>query len=181
MKRRNRNLIALTLLALLALQILTSLAGCSGSEKSKNLPTFEGIPTFVVESASDYVKGEFEKSQKSLAADDGYKLLDWKLDKVTYCTKYDDFEGMTLDIYSLKYTYKADNIDKVPLVGDAHATENGWYCPGAGDSTYLIFEGAQYICALCCPDGDPANTAENNIFRDDLQGALAASGVSASN
>ena len=170
MKRRNRNLIALTLLALLALQILTSLAGCSGSEKSKNLPTFEGIPTYVIESASDYVKGEFEKSQKSLTADAGYKLLDWKLEKVTYCTKYDDFEGKSLEIYSLSYTYKSDDIDKVPLVGEAHATENGWFCPGEGDSTYLIFEGEKYICALFCPDGDPAN----DIFKSDLRDALAA-------
>ena len=180
MKRRNRNLIALALLALLALQILTSLAGCSGSEKSKNLPTFEGIPTAVVEAASDYVKTVFDQYQNSLSADAGYKLLDWRIDNVTYCTKYENFEGMTLDIYSFNYKYQADKIENVVLAGGRYAVEDGWFCPDYDGSSFLIFEGEKYICFVGNNDGGPEdhyNPSNPGIFDYELGKALYATGL----
>ena len=150
-------LISMLTLILFTLQILTSLAGCSGSEKSKNLPTFEGIPTYVVEVAAENVKSEFEHYQKSLSPDAGYKLLDWRLEDVTYCTKYESFEGLTLDIYAFNRKFQADKIENVVLSGGRYTVEDGWFCPDYDGSSFLVFEGEKYICFVGNNDGGPAD------------------------
>lgn len=157
MLSKKSKLIVMATLALLILQILASLAGCSGSEKPKSLPTFEGIPTAVVEAAAEQVKTEFEHYQKNLSPDAGYKLLDWRLESVTYCTKYENFEGLTLDIYSFNRKFQANKIENVVLAGGSYAVEDGWFCPDYDGSAFLIFEGEKYICSVFDNDGGPAD------------------------
>lgn len=93
----------------------------------------------------------------------------WRIESLTHVYTYEEFEGMTLQIYQLNYEFFADNPENVMLVGGMTIDEDGWVVPEYANSTFLIFkqEGASlsylaYIFENDCSPGD-------EIFTSDLK------------
>ena len=123
------------------------------------------VPKIVTTAANEWVEQQFANIN-----DDNY--LDWRVESLEYAYTYEDFEGMTLQVYRMNYEYLVDNPDEIFLAGGMSIDEEGWLVPEYPNCTYLIFEqeGNEliYLTTIMHNDGDPGT----EIFTWDLQNAL---------
>ena len=166
------------------------LIGCSVSESgsSTNLSEEDGstniserivaenvdVPAIVLDQAKEMVSEWYTTAQADFA---DYGYVNWRIELLTHCYTYDDFEGMTLLIYQLNYELLSEQPDKVMLVGGMNITEDGWVTPDYSNSRFLIFrqdrDTLSYLTWLFENDCYPPD----EVFTDDLRNQLESMGI----
>ena len=120
------------------------------------------VPEIVTTTANEWVEQRFNNTT----------YLDWRVESLEYAYTYEDFEGMTLQVYRMNYEYLVDNPDEIFLAGGMSIDEEGWLVPEYPNCTYLIFkkDGKEliYLTTIMHNDGDPGT----EIFTWDLKNAL---------
>ena len=120
------------------------------------------VPEIVTTTANEWVEQRFNNTT----------YLDWRVEALEYAYTYEDFEGMTLQVYRMNYEYLVDNPDEIFLAGGMSIDEEGWLVPEYPNCTYLIFKQDAkeliYLTTIMHNDGDPGT----EIFTWDLKNAL---------
>lgn len=120
------------------------------------------VPEIVTTTANEWVEQRFNNTT----------YLDWRVESLEYAYTYEDFEGMTLQVYRMNYEYLVDNPDEIFLAGGMSIDEEGWLVPEYPNCTYLIFKQDAkeliYLTTIMHNDGDPGT----EIFTWDLKNAL---------
>ena len=101
----------------------------------------------------------------------------WRIDSLKHVYTYDDFNGMTLQVYQMNYEFFAEDPQSVVLPGGMSMDGEGWVVPGYPDSTFLIFvqegDSLSYLTFLVENDCFPGD----EVFDEDLRLMLDASGT----
>lgn len=160
------------------------LIGCSVSESDRLEKTsgkesaLEGIvaesvdvPDIVLVHAKELVSEWYAGAQTDFP---DYGYANWRIELLTHCHTYDDFDGMTVQIYQLNYELLSEKPENVMLTGGMSITENGWVTPDYSNSRFLIFQqngdDLSYLTYLFENDCYPPD----EIFTDDLRNQLEA-------
>ncbi len=139
-----------------------SFVSCSGdSAKPMHEVRFDGIPDYVCDVVAEQAQNEFDKRKnageyyESTRPEAVWHALDWRVEDLRHSYKYEDFDGMKLDIYVYNVKFLSDNPENMLLAGGMYITDDGWYCPDYDGSRYLVFEGEKFICAFGSNDSEP--------------------------
>ena len=120
------------------------------------------VPEIVTTTANEWVEQRFNNTT----------YHDWRVESLEYAYTYEDFEGMTLQVYRMNYEYLVDNPDEIFLAGGMSIDEEGWLVPEYPNCTYLIFKQDAkeliYLTTIMHNDGDPGT----EVFTWDLRNAL---------
>lgn len=95
------------------------------------------ISNTVLESAKEEVYQLFTDIKES---DIDYHYSDWRIENIEFCYRYDDFDGVQLDIYRMNYEFLSNSPEEVVLAGGMTMTADGWVCPTYPNCTYLVFK-----------------------------------------
>lgn len=69
----------------------------------------------------------------------GSDYSDWRIESLAHCYTYEDFDGMTLQVYRMNIEFLAKAKYSVILAGGMSMTEDGWVVPDYPNSRYLVF------------------------------------------
>lgn len=136
-------------------------------EQSMEKVTDAGIsvPDVVLETANQLVQQRFENAEAGLYSS-------WRIESLTDAYTYEDFEGMTLQVYQLNYEFLAEDPEGVVLVGGQTMDEEGWVVPEYANSHYLVFRQEEdtlsYLVCLVENDCFPGD----EVFTSDLKNRL---------
>ncbi|MBQ8279184.1 MAG: M56 family metallopeptidase [Roseburia sp.] len=134
------------------------------TDAGKDLGEFE-VPDVVAETANAWVAQCFGNIES-----DNY--LDWRVESLEYAYTYDDFDGMTLQVYRMNYEYLIADPEQILLAGGMSIDEEGWLVPEYPNCTYLIFEQVgdelSYLTTLMENDCE----AGDELFTNDLRTRL---------
>ncbi len=134
-----------------------------------NITAGADVPDEVVGKAEELVQQWFREDRAQFP---GCRYVNWRITSLEYDYTYDDFDGMTLQIYRMNYEYYSETPDNVVLVGGMYITDYNWVMPGYPDCTYLIFseDGGErtYLKAMMENDCVPGD----ELFTSDLTRAL---------
>lgn len=131
------------------------------------------VPDVVLQQAKDLVSQWYKDAQTDFA---DYAYSNWRIEQLTHCYTYDDWAGMTLQIYQLNYQFLSDEPENVTLAGGMSITEDGWVTPEYSNGRFLIFMSEETFTYLTC-------LAENDcyppdaVFTEDLRNQLEADGL----
>ena len=89
-------------------------------------------PDVVLDAANRYVEEAY--SNESYIS-----CSDWRIESLEWVYTYEDYQGMTLQVYQMNYEFLADEPEKVQLLGGMTMDDEGWVVPWYPYSTYLIF------------------------------------------
>lgn len=127
------------------------------------------VPDVVLEKAKELVSQWFQDARASFP-DNHY--INWKVESLKYSYTYDDFDGMTLQVYRMNYEYLSETPENVVMAGGMYATEDGWIMPSYPDCMFLIFrqDGGTltFLHAIMENDCAPGDAT----FTNDLRQAL---------
>lgn len=92
----------------------------------------------------DIVRGEaqmwtVEEYQHAVRESPGNHYSDWRIESLSHCYTYEDYEGMVLQVYRMNIEFLSAMPESVLLVGGMTMTEDGWVVPNYPNSRYLIF------------------------------------------
>ena len=159
MKTKKTTISAIIISVLILIVVVTVFA--TSAKKHEETAVSEEVVT----TANEWVGQKFSNIK-----DDNY--LDWRVESLEYTYTYEDFEGMTLQVYRMNYEYLVENPEEIFLAGGMSIDEEGWLVPEYPNCTYLIFkqEGKEliYLTTIMHNDGAPGT----EIFTWDLQNAL---------
>lgn len=164
------------LCAVLTAMPLTAVS-CGKADLSSHILDDGGAPEYVVSTAAELAKKEFDSRKdenaniESVDAGTAYRALDWRIDNITLCHTYDDFDGLKLDVYLYNVKYLSDTPDKMLLTGGMYITDDGWYCPDYDNSRYLIFDGDKFLFDMYANDCSPGIPLFDNELGIKLQDA----------
>lgn len=123
------------------------------------------VPDVVLETAKQLVQQQFGYAEAGLYSS-------WRMESLAYVYTYEDFDGMTLQVYQLNYEFLAEDPESVVLVGGQTMDEEGWVIPGYANSHYLIFRQEEdtlsYLAYLSENDCFPGD----EVFTGDLKNRL---------
>lgn len=132
------------------------------------------VPAIVLDHAKELVSEWYTTAQTDFA---DYGYINWRIESLTHCHTYDDFEDMTLQIYQLNYELLSERPDNVILTGGMNITEDGWVTPDYSNSRFLIFrqerDTLSYLTWLFENDCYPPD----EVFTDDLRNQLESMGI----
>lgn len=115
------------------------LTGCSadvaGQPSEKNAAALSEVPDIVQQKAEQFVEERYLAGGQSV---DSYS--DWRIESLTHCYTYEDFEGMVLQVYQLNYEFLSDRPDEVQLVGGMSVDEEGWVVVSYPNSDFFLFQ-----------------------------------------
>lgn len=94
------------------------------------------IPDIVLDEAQVWTIEEYEYYKRISPGSD---YSDWRIESLAHCYTYEDFDGMTLQVYRMNIEFRAKAKDSVILVGGMSMTEDGWVVPDYPNSRYLVF------------------------------------------
>lgn len=114
-----------------------SASGEAGDQAIGIVPDGAGVPEAVLEQAKLYVAAQYERRKE---ADPGADFQNWRLDSLAHSYTYEEFYGMTLEVYLMNYTFLAGAPDQVILAGGSSIDGEGWVVPDYPNSHYLVFE-----------------------------------------
>jgi len=122
------------------------------------------VPYIVLEEAKAWTIEEYEH-HKEAEAQNHYS--DWRIESCEHCYTYEDFDGMTLQVYRMNIEFLSDTPENVVLIGGMTMTEDGWVVPDYANSRYLIFwEDSDSLVLLTrmiendCQPGDEVFTSD---------------------
>lgn len=138
MKKRFKNILLKTgkkngayilICAVILAVSLGALIGCSINESSD-------VPDIVWEKAEELVAGWYAFDSTN---HEEYYFTDWRIESLTHCYTYEDFDGMVLQVYRLNHEFLSDKPENIILAGGTSITEDGWvaFNPNSG---YLVYE-----------------------------------------
>lgn len=132
------------------------------------------VPEIVLEHAKELVSEWYTTAQTEFAE---YGYINWRIELLTHCHTYDDFEGMTVQIYQLNYELLSEKPQNIMLTGGMSITEDGWVTPDYSNSRFLVFQqngdDLSYLTYLFENDCYPPD----EIFTDDLRNQLEATDI----
>ena len=127
------------------------------------------VPEIVLDHAKELVAEWFVWAQTEFP---DYGYANWRIELLTHCYTYKDFEGITLQIYQLNYELLSEQPENVMLAGGMSITEDGWVTPDYSNSRFLIFQqngdDLTYLTYLFENDCYPPD----EVFTDDLRNQL---------
>lgn len=155
MKSGKKNVIFLTI-------CLCILIGCSSTK--------ETIPDIVQEEAEAWA-AETYAYYKEAAAENNYS--DWRTESQEHCYTYEDFNGMTLQVYRLNIEFLSDTPESVVLIGGMSMSEDGWVVPDYPNSRYLIFQqdgkSLVFLARMVENDCEPGDETFTNDLKQRLE------------
>lgn len=168
MKTKRITVLALVISAVVLISVVVLFATSAEKENISDTGNkgivAEGIdvPDGVLEAAEQLVGQKYADLQ-----DRGYR--NWRIESLAYVYTYEEFEGMTLQVYQMNYEFLADKPEEVLLVGGMEMDEEGWFVPEYANSTFLIFkqegDALSYLTDLTENDCFPGD----EVFTDDLK------------
>lgn len=140
------------------------LSDADDPQKNMEGMTADGIeaPEEVLDAAQRLVGQMFSDAQDEIYSN-------WRIESLKHVYTYEDFDGMTLQVWQMNYEFFAEDPQSVNLVGGMSMDEEGWVVPEYPNSTYLIFswEGnsLSYLTSLFENDCFPGD----EVFSGDLR------------
>lgn len=126
------------------------------------------IPDLVMDAANQYVEQRYNDIHNQ---EGGFSK--WRIEALEHVYTYDDFEGMTLQVYRMNFEFLAIDPEKVVLAAGASVDEEGWTVIDYPNSTYLIFrqdgEKLSHLLNLFENDCFPGDIAFNEDLRMSLE------------
>ncbi len=132
------------------------------------------VPEPVLDKAKELVAEQYLNAQEEFA---DYQYSNWRIESLSQCYTYEDFDNMVLQVYRLNYEFFSDKPKSIFLAGGMTVTEDGWVVPDYPDSRYLIFrqDGETLSFLICLFENDCLPGDE--IFTNDLKQQLMNLGV----
>ena len=125
------------------------------------------VPDVVSDAAKQYVAEMFQGGRRNGINADEYS--DWRIESLAHAYTYDDFMGMTLQVYQLNYEFLAVDPESVLLAGGMTIDEEGWVVVGYANSTYFIFqqegENLSHLLTLFENDCSPGDETFTNDMK----------------
>ena len=125
------------------------------------------IPDVVSDAAKQYVAEMFQGGRRNGINADEYS--DWRIESLAHAYTYDDFMGMTLQVYQLNYEFLAVDPESVLLAGGMTIDEEGWVVVGYANSTYFVFqqegENLSHLLTLFENDCSPGDETFTNDMK----------------
>ena len=166
------------LFLLCALLLLAALVGCGNGDGVGDVTPAElglvpdniDAPPLVLETALDWVKGDFEGYRDvglQARKDAGAEFDDWRLDYLEPAYTYDDLK---IEVYRFQWRIHTTTPEIVQstLVGGMDLDEAGWFLDTYPDSYYLFFDAAKtdlaFLGALMANDCVPGDA----VFAGDM-------------
>ncbi|MEA4896451.1 MAG: M56 family metallopeptidase [Oscillospiraceae bacterium] len=152
--------------------------GSSAADEIGLVADGANVPDTVVAAAKAQVECYFK-----IACADQPKseYVNWRIELLDRIYTYEDFDGLTLNIYRMNYEFLSKAPENVVLAGGMYITDDNWVCPTYPNCTYLIFnaDDSFYFRAVMendCEPGDEIFTADLSAMRLS-KSALKAAGV----
>lgn len=166
LKNGKKNGIAVLICAIVLTIGVGTLVGCTADKQEEK--TFD-VPNVVVEKAEELITGWYLNEQ---ANNEEYAYTNWRIESLTHCYTYDDFEGMVLQIYQLNHEFLSDKPENILLAGGMSVTDDGWVTPGYPNSRFLVFkqDGETLSFLVCLSENDCFPGDE--LFSEDLKNLL---------
>jgi hypothetical protein len=127
------------------------------------------VPDVVLSKAKELVSQWFQDAQTSFPNN---HYIRWKVESLKYSYTYNDFDGMTLQVYRMNYEYLSETPENVVLAGGMYATEDGWIMPSYPNCSFLIFrqngDKLTFLHSMMENDCNPGDAT----FTSDLRQAL---------
>ncbi|MDE6661796.1 MAG: M56 family metallopeptidase [Lachnospiraceae bacterium] len=166
LKNGKKNGIAVLICAIVLTIGVGTLVGCTANKQEEK--TFD-VPDVVVEKAEELISGWYLNEQ---ANNEEYSYINWRIESLTHCYTYDDFEGMVLQIYQLNHEFLSDKPENILLAGGMSVTDDGWVTPGYPNSRFLVFkqDGEALSFLVCLSENDCFPGDE--LFSEDLKNLL---------
>ncbi len=179
MKKRFRNILLRVkkkngLAVLLCAVVLTiglgTFIGCSveKSEKPSEGTVADGVavPDVVLEEARKLAAQWYAGARENNA---DYNYSNWRIESLEQCYTYEDFDGMTLQLYRMNHQFLSDTPEKIVAAGGMDVTEDGWVTPEYANCRYLVFrqdgESLSFLTVLFENDCFPGD----ELFDEDLR------------
>lgn len=128
-----------------------------------------GIPDIVQEEAQTWTKEEYEYCKR---VSPGSEYSDWKIESIAHCYTYEDFDGMTLQVYRMNIMFLSRAKDSVILAGGMSMTEDGWVVPDYPNSRYLVFRQDGEVLTFLTRMFENDCEAGDDTFTHDLEHLL---------
>lgn len=124
------------------------------------------IPDIVLDEAQVWTIEEYEYYKR---VSPGSDYSDWRIESLAHCYTYEDFDGMTLQVYRMNIEFLAEAKDSDILAGGMSMTEDGWVVPDYPNSRYLVFrqDGEELTLLMRMFENDCE--AGDDIFTQDLE------------
>ena len=171
--------VSVVLLVTMVVVFATSAKTSAPSEEADKETEIQNIevPHVVLEAAEQLVKQKYEIVQSSQQEEGQGKYIDWRIESLVHDYTYENWNGLTLEVYRLNYEFLAEKPEEIQLIGGMSMDEEGWVVPEYANSTYLIFEKTEgtlvYRVTLKENDCFPGD----EVFTEDLARALNAEAV----
>lgn len=172
MKTRKRTVWAVMIGAVILIAVVVLFATSAESRTDSNSDdgmVVQGIdvPDVVSDAAKQYVAEMFQGGRRNGINADEYS--DWRIESLAHAYTYDDFMGMTLQVYRLNYEFLAVDPESVLLVGGMTIDEEGWVVVGYANSTYFVFqqegENLSHLLTLFENDCSPGDETFTNDMK----------------
>lgn len=128
------------------------------------------VPEVVLGSAKALVSDWYGSAQ--MQNPDAH-YVNWRIEALSYCYTYDDFNGMMLQVYQMNYEFLSDTPENIVLAGGMSVTEDGWVAPDYANSRFLIFgqNGDEISFLICLLENDcmPGDEAFDSDLRYQLE------------
>lgn len=136
------------------------------STESENDGAVTDIPDTVWQEAQAWTTEEYEYHKR---VSPGNHYSDQRIESLSHCYTYEDFEGMVLQVYRMNIEFLSDMPESVFLAGGMTMTEDGWVVPDYPNSRYLIFRQDGETLTLLIRLFENDCDAGDNIFTKDLK------------
>ncbi len=166
LKNGKKNGIAILICTIVLTIGVGTLVGCTANKQEEK--TFD-VPDVVVEKAEELITGWYLNEQ---ANNEEYSYTNWRIESLTHCYTYDDFEGMVLQIYQLNHEFLSDKPENILLAGGMSVTDDGWVTPSYPNSRFLVFrQDGEILSFLVCLFENDCFPGDE-LFSDDLKNLL---------
>lgn len=136
------------------------------SEPKTGVTADTDIPDIVRQEAETWANEEYEYYKRASA---GSNYSDWRIESLVHCYTYEDFEGMTLQVYRMNIEFLSDTPENVVLAGGMSMDEDGWTVPDYPNSRYLVFQQDKEALTLLTRMIENDCEAGDDTFTSDLK------------
>lgn len=116
------------------------------------------VPDVVLEAAINYTEQAYDASvsyDMSLSNEETANYSNWKIESLEHVYTYEDFEGLTLQVYEMQHALLANHPENIDFAGGMSVDEEGWVRSGwryyfiykqEGDTLTYLFITAENDC-----------------------------------
>ena len=143
------------------------LAGENQSSGAGQLADGVDAPAVVLTCAENWAAYLYSSKREY---DENY--INWRIQSLSHCYTYEDFDGMVLQVYQMNCEYWHERPDEIVLAGGMEITEDGWVTDEYPNSRYLVFKQEGDVLSLLAELYENDCFPGDDIFTDDIRQSM---------